>query len=186
MTIDANVAARHVFFTGPRASGKTSVGRLLAQRLSRGFVDTDDLVKEQAGQSIAELVDQEGWPAFRALESKVLAEVCAKEPMVVATGGGMVLAEANRKLMRESGLVFLLWTRAEVLLERLALEQLAAQRPALTNLSWEEEMLQTLAEREPLYRDVAHVMLDSALDMETLVDQAHARLVSLVADTKNG
>ena len=171
-------ARRNVYLIGPRASGKTSLGRALAKRLKRSFVDLDALAVAKAGESIAQLVAREGWPAFRKLESGILAEVAESRDLVAATGGGVILDAANRERMRSTGVVVLLWATPEVLLARLESERLADQRPALTELSWEEEMRQTLAQREPLYRECAHLTLDAATPLDELTDEAADKLAS--------
>ena len=165
-----------LFLIGPRASGKTSLGALLSQRLMRPFVDADAVAVARAGESIADLVEREGWPAFRKLEREVLREICRGGDLVAATGGGVVLDPDNRRLLKESGVVVLLWAEPEVLLQRLARQRLAEQRPALTELPWEEEMRRTLEERRPLYLECAHLTLDATQPLEVLANGAVDRL----------
>ncbi len=154
---------KNIFLTGPRGSGKTSVGRLAAESLGLEFVDADRLFVETHRQEIAALVEKEGWEAFRKRESEILESVCKHPvPRLVATGGGIVLSEANRRLMRESGLVFYLKAPAEILAARLMKEPLAGQRPSLTGKSPAEEMAMVLAQREELYRGTAHYIVNGA------------------------
>ena len=82
-----------IFLVGPRACGKTTIGRLLAQRLALPFIDTDHYLLEQAGRTVAEIVEAEGWPGFRKRESDALRAVTAirRQGAVIASGGGMVL-----------------------------------------------------------------------------------------------
>ncbi len=111
-----------IFLVGPRACGKTTIGRLLAQRLALPFIDTDHYLLEQAGRTVAEIVEAEGWPGFRKRESDALRAVTAIHPQgaVIATGGGMVLDEQNRIFMREQGHVFYLSVPVEALAARLS------------------------------------------------------------------
>lgn len=149
---------RNIYLIGPRASGKTTLGRRLAGRLSRPFVDLDAVFVETRGETIAELVAREGWDAFRRAEADILAEVARTPGQVVATGGGAVLLPENRRILAE-GLVFYLQARPERLAERLLADLNEAQRPKLTELGLKEEIVATLAEREPLYLACAHAVL---------------------------
>ncbi|MEF2146299.1 MAG: shikimate kinase AroL [Desulfovibrionaceae bacterium] len=160
---------RTVFLIGGRASGKTTLGRLLAERLTEPFVDTDDLVVENVGMSIAEYVAQQGWEAFRDRETEALRSVCGGPPLVVACGGGIVLREANRAMLAQ-GLTIYLHAPAGVLAQRLAADPKEAQRPSLTGKALAEEVAMVLAEREPLYRACAWAVLPSNQEMAELLD----------------
>ena len=150
--------ARNIYLIGPRASGKTTLGRRLAERLSRPFVDLDAVFVETRGETIADLVTREGWDAFRRAEAAILAEVARGPGQVVATGGGAVLLPENRQLLA-AGLVLYLQASPERLAERLLADLNEAQRPQLTELGLKEEIVATLAEREPLYLACAHAVL---------------------------
>ncbi len=161
---------RNIFLVGPRGSGKTTVGRLAAQRLSLAFADTDALLAERAGTTIVGFVAAHGWDAFRDLEHEVLADVCGRENQVVATGGGIVLREDNRALLRACGLTVYLMADLPTLLSRLEADPNAAQRPALTDSPLREEISRVLDEREPLYFSVADAVLQAALPAEELAE----------------
>ena len=169
-----------LFLVGLRASGKTSLGILLSERLGFSFTDTDALVVSRAGEEIADLVAREGWPAFRALESEVLAHLCGEGGReggaVVATGGGMVLALENRQRMQENGAVFYLKASPATLVARLDKNPLPGQRPALTDKSPEEEMREVLSEREPLYLECADLVVSSEFSLELMADSIIAFL----------
>ncbi|MDR2695118.1 MAG: shikimate kinase AroL [Deltaproteobacteria bacterium] len=157
-----------IFLIGARASGKSALGRLLAERLQLAFADTDRHIRIADGLEVAEFVARSGWPAFRARESAALRE-CAQPRTVVATGGGMALDPHNREFMRATGTVFFLDVPARVLALRLAENPLAAQRPSLTGLPPAEESERVLAEREPIYRMAAHHAVNAARPLPELV-----------------
>ena len=166
-----------LFLIGPRGSGKTLAANLLGSAYACPTCDTDQLVVEAAGKSIAAIVAGEGWPGFRAREKAAL--VAAFERMavhphsVVATGGGIVLDPENRAFMRRSGRVAYLEAPVEVLLERLTKARCDAFRPALSSLSFSDEMRAVLAERGPLYRETAHQGVDATLEPEVLARALH-------------
>lgn len=94
---------RHLILVGLPGSGKTTVGRLLAQRLGLPFADCDAMVEEMAGMTIPQIFAQQGEAWFRRLEHQALLALCGGERQVIATGGGVVVEEQNRKLIKESG-----------------------------------------------------------------------------------
>lgn len=176
-----------IYLTGPRASGKTHLGKLLAARLRLPFIDTDARLRERSGEEVADIVAREGWEGFRRRESAVLREAAAELAAVpdtgagrpwrgvVATGGGMVLAEANRRFMRETGRVFFLAVPVEELVRRLSRNPLEAQRPSLTGRTLTEEVAEVLARRLPLYEE-AHYRLDGFRSPDEVCAEALARL----------
>lgn len=160
-----------VYLIGPRASGKTVVGGRLAIALGKDFVDTDAWMFARSGETVAQVVERHGWGEFRRRESEALRQ-SAFHGRVIATGGGMVLARENREFMREKGVVLYLCAPAGVLASRLAADPDAESRPSLTGVSVPEEMEGILAEREPLYREAAHHILDASRTAEEVVEQA--------------
>ena len=167
----------HVYLIGPRGAGKSHVGRLLAKKLNVASYDVDALVKKNSGQSITRIVQKEGWPAFRKMEHDTLTNLSASEQSaVIATGGGVVLDEDNRRVMRDSGLVVYLKAPFEVLLARVCRAS-SDHRPALTNLPLDQEMAQMLREREPLYQSTAVTIVDASLPAKDVAD-AILKLIS--------
>ena len=165
-----SLEARNIYLIGMRASGKTTVGRALAQALGCACVDTDALVVEAAGRTIDAIVAAEGWDGFRRLESEALARAAGLPGKVVATGGGIVLSQANRDLMYRTGVSFYLAADAALLVARLARDPGAAQRPALTPLGLHDEVAAVMTEREPLYMASMDHMLQAHRSVEELVD----------------
>ncbi len=161
---------RIIYLIGPRASGKTTLGKLLAERLSRPFVDLDDVFRETRGESIAALVEREGWEKFREVESEILAQTAAVPGQVVATGGGVILSEANRKVLAK-GLAIYLQADPKRLAERLLADAKPEQRPKLTAMGFAEEVAATLREREHLYLQSAQAVLPEA-PVEELLEKA--------------
>lgn len=162
-----------IFLIGPRGSGKTSLGTVLAHALGFSFADTDDLIRAEAGLDVAGIVAAEGWEGFRRRESEALrAAVCPRS--VTATGGGMILEPANRAFMRASGLVVYLSVPLEELYRRLTADLKPGQRPSLTGKDPLEELAGVLAEREPLYREAAHIVVDAGRSLEEIAGEVLA------------
>lgn len=152
----------NIYLIGYRCTGKTSVGRRLARRLAWAFVDTDDLVTARAGKPIADIVAQQGWPAFRDLERRVVRQVAGGRRQVVATGGGAPCDEENRRLMVHSGIVVWLRAAPDVIERRLAADaESTRQRPALGDRDAVSEVGRVLSRRAPLYREAAHFAVDT-------------------------
>jgi len=153
--------SRPVFLIGYRGSGKSSVGRALAAKLQWDLCDTDSLVEEATGQSIAEYFSVEGEAAFRVREAEALASVVRQagsgRKLVAATGGGIILNPANVDSMRRTGTVVWLVASVETLQRRIGGDPASgAMRPALQGSSSVDEVEKVLREREPLYRAAAH------------------------------
>ena len=143
---------------GYRGSGKSTIGKILAEKTGWELVCLDELIEKRAGKSIPEIVEQEGWERFRQLESEILKEVIKKEPAIFDLGGGVVEREENRKLIKEN--CFVVWLKAspEVLAERIKHSQ---NRPSLTGKDFLEEISGVLARRTPFYQEVSHLELNT-------------------------
>ena len=146
-----------ITLTGFMGSGKTTVGKVLADFLGCPFMDLDDLVVKKAGKSIPDIFAQDGEPAFRELEAQVLRKTVAKyaeSTAVLALGGGAVLAPASAALLHEKTVCIYLRAALDTLLERLAGE--TAGRPLA-----DASLADRLASREPIYEETAHVIVDT-------------------------
>ena len=146
-----------ITLTGFMGSGKTTVGKVLADFLGCPFMDLDDLVVKKAGKSIPDIFAQDGEPAFRQLEAQVLrktVEKYAESTAVLALGGGAVLAPASAALLHEKTVCIYLRATLDTLLARLAGE--TAGRPLA-----DASLADRLASREPIYEKTAHVIIDT-------------------------
>ena len=146
-----------ITLTGFMGSGKTTVGKVLADFLGCPFMDLDDLVVKKAGKSIPDIFAQDGEPAFREIEAQVLRKTVAKyaeSTAVLALGGGAVLAPASAALLHEKTVCIYLRATLETLLARLAGE--TAGRPLA-----DASLADRLASREPIYEKTAHVIIDT-------------------------
>ena len=146
-----------ITLTGFMGSGKTTVGKVLADFLGCPFMDLDDLVVKKAGKSIPDIFAQDGEPAFRQLEAQVLrktVEKYAESTAVLALGGGAVLAPSSAALLHEKTVCIYLRASLETLLARLEGE--TAGRPLA-----DASLADRLAAREPIYEKTAHVVIDT-------------------------
>ena len=139
-------------------SGKSAIGKATAKRLALSYADCDQAIERRAGCSIADFFAANGEQAFRDLESDMLATLVDDARSVIATGGGVVLSEANRDLMRSSGTVVYLKARLENLWERTRHD---STRPLLATPNPRARLAELLAEREPLYQEAAHVVVET-------------------------
>jgi shikimate kinase len=144
-----------VFLIGYRGTGKTTVARLLAEKLKWDWADSDQLVESRAGLSIREIFAREGEGGFREREALILDELCRRQKHVIATGGGIVLREDNRHKLRSAGRVVWLKADAGTIWRRMQEDSTTAnRRPALT-VGGLAEVEQVLNAREALYRGCA-------------------------------
>lgn len=149
---------RNIVLVGPMGSGKSHVGRLLAARLGLDFVDVDARIEAEAAMPIPAIFASEGEAGFRAREGAALGQVLALGGQVVATGGGAVLAEVNRAAMRAAGRVVYLHVDPAEQLRRLAGD---TGRPLLGVPDRARRLAELQAQREPLYREVADLVLET-------------------------
>jgi shikimate kinase len=163
----------NIVLIGLRGSGKTIIGKLLAKRLSKQFVEMDELIVQRLGQSIPEIVNRYGWQKFRDAETEVTREVAVLDNVVNATGGGVVTREENIHELKKKGK--LVWLKADLdtLLRRIGNSQ---SRPSLTGKSQREDMEAVLAERSPIYERVADFIVDTEGKMPEELAEAIAKL----------
>ena len=145
---------QRVFLVGPMGAGKTTVGRQLARLLDLNFLDLDNEIEARSGADINWIFDVEGEAGFRKRESAMLSELASKGNAVIATGGGAVLSLSNRNIMNNSGLVVYLAIPTEILYERTRRDD---KRPLLNVADRRSVIDKLVAEREPLYKEVADI-----------------------------
>jgi shikimate kinase len=150
--------ATNIFLVGLMGAGKTSVGKLLARRLGKTFIDADHEIERITGVRIPLIFEIEGESGFRARESKILAELITRSHIVLATGGGAVLLEQNRRLLSERGTVVYLRATPQDLWHRTRHDR---NRPLLHTANPLAKLNDLFVERDPLYREVAHLIVDT-------------------------
>ena len=157
-------AQMNIYLIGMRAVGKSSVGRRLASKLGRPFIDMDEQLSAEIGRSISDFVRSNGWAAFRAREKALLERVARLNDHVVATGGGVVCTDVNTLLMRASGRVVWLKADVEVLRERLTQDRRTSEtRPPIGCGGDTAAELETLMkERREAYARAMHVSVEVA------------------------
>jgi shikimate kinase len=163
---------RHLVLVGLMGTGKTTVGRTLAHRLKREFYDSDAMIEARQGRTVREIFAAEGEAAFRAVETQVLTDALAEPaPSVIAAAGGVVLSEANRRTLKDSG-AKVVWLRADpaVLVDRV---KSGGHRPLLDDDP--ARTLEKMAEqRSDLYREVADMIV--SVENRSVTDVAEAIL----------
>ncbi|CAD5375402.1 shikimate kinase I [Pseudomonas sp. OF001] len=157
---------RNVILVGPMGAGKSTIGRLLAKELHLPFKDSDKEIEVRTGADIPWIFDVEGEQGFREREQAVIADLCHEDGLVLATGGGAVLRPANREALRAGGRVVYLHTSVEQQLERTARDR---NRPLLRTANPGQVLRELMALRDPLYREIADVIIET--------DQRPPRLV---------
>jgi shikimate kinase len=150
----------NIYLTGYRGTGKSTVAALVAGQLGWAWLDTDELVEGEAGMSIAEIFSSQGEAGFREREYQVLCQCARLDAHVVALGGGAVIPEANRELLRGGGPMVWLTATPETILERLEADPAtASRRPPLVAGGGRKEVERLLSERSPVYQDCADLVV---------------------------
>jgi len=172
----------NIFLVGLMGAGKTTIGRLLARRLNRRFVDSDQAIEARTGASIPWIFEIEGEASFRRREADMIRELTAQDGIVLATGGGAVLDPGSRALLAERGTVIYLRASVSSILQRTAHDR---NRPLLQTADPRKRLEELVAEREPLYREIADLVIDTGrpnvqsmvqiiLEQLAKLDAAHA------------
>lgn len=171
----------NLILIGYRATGKTTLARLLAGRLGWDWIDADVEIERAAGKPIAKIFAEDGEPVFRNIEADLIASLCRRDRLVLATGGGAPLRPESRQAMRQQGHVVWLTAAPETIHARMSGDATtASRRPSLTDRSPTDEIVHLLAVREPAYREASHVTIDTeGKSPETIVEEILAKCPSL-------
>lgn len=166
---------------GYRATGKTTIARLLAQRLGWEWIDADVEIERRAGKSIARIFAEDGEPAFRDLEVEVTRDLCQQPRLVLAAGGGAPMRAENREAMRAGGTVVWLKALPDTIHRRMTGDATTAgRRPDLTAQGGLAEIVQLLARREPIYQETVDFAVDTEdKTPEAITDEILERIPSL-------
>jgi len=169
-----------IFLVGMMGAGKTSVGRVLAKRLQKSFYDSDQVIEDRTGVKIPVIFEIEGEAGFRVRESTVIDELTELHDIVLATGGGAVLIETNRDRLRTRGTVVYLRATVRDLLNRTRHDK---NRPLLQAADPRARLTELYEKRDPLYREVAHLIVDTGnQSLTSLVN----RLCLLLLEARSG
>ena len=147
---------RNIILIGPMGSGKSTIGNIIAQRLHREFQDSDHYIENRTGVDIARIFDVEGEQGFRDRESNALKELLSESNRVIATGGGSVLSQKNQQLLKQKGFIVFLDTSINQQMQRLRRDK---KRPLLQTENPRERLESLLAERRPIYLDLADLAI---------------------------
>ena len=147
-----------VFLVGPMGAGKTTIGKYLAQHLKLRFADTDTEIEERTGADIPWIVDVEGESGFRDREQQVVEEMTLWDGVVLATGGGVVLRPENRRALAGRGFVVYLYATVDEQVRRTRRDK---RRPLLQSGDQEQTLRTLMAERDPLYREIADHIIET-------------------------
>jgi shikimate kinase len=172
---DAGAAAPdNIFLVGMMGAGKTSVGKALARELGKSFFDSDHVIEARTGVRIPVIFELEGEAGFRAREAAVIEELTARHDVVLATGGGAVLSEANRRALHARGTVIYLRASVQDLWHRTKHDR---NRPLLQTPDPLARLTELHTQRDPLYRAVAHLVVDTgSQSLRTLVLKLRQKL----------
>jgi len=153
----------HIILIGYRGTGKSAVGKRLAEKLQLPFCDTDECIKKTAERSIQALVEENGWEYFRERECEVIREVAAMERSVIATGGGAVMDERNAGILKKHGLLIWLMADVRTIVQRIQRDKKSSeQRPAFSDNDIVQETADVLTKRIPVYNRLADFSIDTA------------------------
>jgi shikimate kinase len=151
-------AVNRLYLVGPMGAGKTTIGKLLADDLGLEFVDVDREIEARSGVDIPWIFDREGEPGFRVREAAALAELSQLDRVLVSTGGGAVLSPDNRRVMAATGTVIYLHTSVDEQVRRTGRDR---KRPLLQNDDPARVLAELMNIREPLYREIADIVVET-------------------------
>jgi len=152
------MATPNIYLIGLMGSGKTTLGKSLAKKLNRPFIDTDQLIEQKSGVDVSMIFEFEGEMGFRERETKLLTEIALKKDQIISTGGGIILSKYNRDIIANSGIIFYLKTQPAELVMRLQNDK---TRPLLKGTNVKEKLNNLYAERSALYEMTADYVIET-------------------------
>ncbi len=164
----------NIFFVGLMGAGKTTIGKLLAKKLKKTFYDTDHEIEKKLGVKVSVIFELEGEEGFRKRETQMINELTSKKDIILATGGGAVLSEENRLLLKERGKVIYLNAKPQQLTKRMAFDK---DRPLLQQGNMLDTLNNLYKERHPLYLQVSSFVVDTGQQKtQTIINKIEALL----------
>ena len=164
----------NIFFVGLMGAGKTTIGKLLAKKLKKTFYDTDHEIEKKLGVKVSVIFELEGEEGFRKRETQMIDELTNKKDIILATGGGAVLSEENRRLLKERGKVIYLNAKPQHLAKRMAFDK---DRPLLQQGNMLDTLNNLYQERHPLYLGVSSFVVDTGQQKtQTIIHKIEALL----------
>jgi shikimate kinase len=164
----------NIFFVGLMGAGKTTIGKLLAKKLKKTFYDTDHEIEKKLGVKVSVIFELEGEEGFRKRETQMIDELTNKKDIILATGGGAVLSEENRRLLKERGKVIYLNAKPQHLAKRMAFDK---DRPLLQKGNMLDTLNNLYQERHPLYLGVSSFVVDTGQQKtQTIINKIEALL----------
>ena len=164
----------NIFFVGLMGAGKTTIGKLLAKKLKKTFYDTDHEIEKKLGVKVSVIFELEGEEGFRKRETQMIDELTNKKDIILATGGGAVLSEENRRLLKERGKVIYLNAKPQQLAKRMAFDK---DRPLLQQGNMLDTLNNLYKERHPLYLQVSSFVVDTGQQKtQTIINKIEALL----------
>ncbi|GAB4341719.1 MAG: shikimate kinase [Candidatus Abyssubacteria bacterium] len=171
----------NIILIGYRGTGKSTIARKLAERLSMPVTAMDEEIVKRAGKSIPEIVEQYGWDYFRDLESELAAELGSRDGLIIDAGGGVIVREQNIQNLKKNGIVFWLVADEQTIVDRIKGDD---QRPSLSgSKSFLDEVFEILTLRTPMYRAAADHTIDTAV---TSVEDAVDVIAEIFSETSAG
>ncbi len=149
----------NIYLVGYRGTGKTTIGKILAKKLNKTFVDTDELIENRKRKKIEQIFRENGEEYFRKIEHLILKEISSLKNQIVSTGGGIVIKEENRKIIKESGITIYLKADKETIYNRIKFDK---NRPSLTDKDPLSEIEYLLEKRKPYYEEIADIEIDTS------------------------
>jgi shikimate kinase len=163
----------NIVLIGFRGTGKSTVGKLLAKRLERDFIDSDNYIESSTGKTIKSIFEEDGEDSFRKIEAGIIAELSKVDNKVISAGGGAVLKEENVRNLKDNGFLVLLEATPEIIHNRIAQDdKTTQQRPSLTDKKPLDEIKHLIAKREHAYKNTADYTINTSyVSCEDIVNE---------------